>query len=332
MKKIMNPRSKMRKRLRRKPKRIRPKLNEILFIKEAKMLHGKKYSYAKTKFTCQKNKVIITCNIHGDFLQTAECHLRGHGCAKCGNQKTISHTKNNSKTFIAAANKIHRSKYSYSLVIYKNNSTKVDIICKIHGSFLQTPASHLRGSGCPLCHTLTRNSDKLLTIEEFIKRSSTIHNNKYDYNQSFYVNEDTLVIIMCHLHGTFHQTPRVHLRGSGCPKCATISKISKLEIMWLDKLGIPNDPEHRQRKIIIDNRRFKVDGFDPITNTIYEFYGDYWHGNINNPRYKPDDYNKISNKKFKILYKETIEKENYFINHGYKIVSIWESDFKRKYK
>lgn len=46
--------------------------------------------------------------------------------------------------FIEKAQKIHDSKYDYSKVEYKNNSTKVCIVCPIHGEFYQTPNNHLR--------------------------------------------------------------------------------------------------------------------------------------------------------------------------------------------
>ena len=53
------------------------------------------------------------------------------------------------KIFIEKSKKIHNSKYDYSLVKYVNNTTKVKIICPVHGVFEQTPASHLNGSECP---------------------------------------------------------------------------------------------------------------------------------------------------------------------------------------
>lgn len=34
---------------------------------------------------------------------------------------------------------------------YKNSRTKIKIICSKHGEFIQTPAYHLKGSGCPVC-------------------------------------------------------------------------------------------------------------------------------------------------------------------------------------
>ena len=41
--------------------------------------------------------------------------------------------------------------YIYDKVNYVNNSTKICIICPIHGEFWQTPDKHLQGEGCPIC-------------------------------------------------------------------------------------------------------------------------------------------------------------------------------------
>ena len=53
------------------------------FIQKASIIHNNKYNYDKVKYTSCRDKVIITCPIHGDFLQTADIHLRGCGCQKC---------------------------------------------------------------------------------------------------------------------------------------------------------------------------------------------------------------------------------------------------------
>jgi hypothetical protein len=48
-----------------------------------------------------------------------------------------------------------------------------------------------------------------------------------------------------------------------------------------------------------------------------------------NPRfYKADDYNKRSNKTYGQLYKETLDKKSAYEAAGYKVISIWESDWK----
>lgn len=61
---------------------------------------------------------------------------------------------------------------------------------------------------------------KKLTLEEFIERANEIHNNKYDYSKSKYVNVKTKVCVICPIHGEFYITPNHHLSGIGCPKCS----------------------------------------------------------------------------------------------------------------
>lgn len=103
---------------------------------------------------------------------------------------------------------------------YKNNRTKVKIICPIHGIFEQSPTIHLNARGCPLC-----GGTKKLTNEEFIKRSSEVHNNKYDYSLVNYINLNTVVDIICKKHGKFKQKPYNHMHHkSGCPLCANTIK------------------------------------------------------------------------------------------------------------
>jgi len=62
--------------------------------------------------------------------------------------------KCDTEKFIEKSKKIQGDRYDYSLVKYINNTTKVKIICKTHGVFEQSPASHTKspGCGCPKCH------------------------------------------------------------------------------------------------------------------------------------------------------------------------------------
>ena len=53
--------------------------------------------------------------------------------------------------FINKVKQIHGNRYDYSKVNYKNNRTKIIIICKKHGEFLQFPNNHLKGCGCFKC-------------------------------------------------------------------------------------------------------------------------------------------------------------------------------------
>ena len=58
-----------------------------------------------------------------------------------------------------------------------------------------------------------------LTQSEFIERSRKLHNNKYSYCKTVYINSRTKVIIICDEHGEFTQLPNHHLQGRGCLQC-----------------------------------------------------------------------------------------------------------------
>jgi hypothetical protein len=275
------------------------------FIKEANTIHGDKYDYLLTNYIGSNKKITIICPMHGQFEQTPSNHLTGKGCPKCnGKNKTTVEFKKQ-------ASGIHNNFYDYSLTNYIESNKKITIICPTHGQFEQTPHSHLNGRGCPTC------VGKNKTTVEFKKQAGEIHNDFYNYSLVEYVNAISKIKIICPTHGVFMQKPCKHLSGTGCPKCS--HGISKPEILWLDSLNIPE--EYRQQKIL----KYKVDGYDPETNTVYEFHGDFWHGNPN--KFNPDDINPKTKTTYRHLYEKTLEKEQTIIANGYNLVSIWESDF-----
>ena len=56
------------------------------FIDEAKNVHGDIYNYDNVDYKITTEKVLITCELHGDFPQTPDSHLAGHGCPRCFNK------------------------------------------------------------------------------------------------------------------------------------------------------------------------------------------------------------------------------------------------------
>ena len=121
------------------------------FIVEAKKIHGNKYDYSKVEYKGCLEKVCIMCPIHGEFWQTPDNHIHGHGCRKCLSDKISESRKHSIEKFVERAKEVHGNKYDYSKVKYKNCDTNVKIICPIHGEFEQTPYNHLHSSGCPYC-------------------------------------------------------------------------------------------------------------------------------------------------------------------------------------
>lgn len=140
--------------------------------------------------------------------------------------------------FIEKAKKLHGDYYDYSKVNYINNSTKITIICPIHGEFNQQPSRHIfkKGEGCPKCSVQRRTS----TTEQFIEKSREIHGDKYDYSESDYKGADKKVNIICPIHGIFAQAASSHTRGHGCKKCIIPQESHWGRTNWVKKANDRN--------------------------------------------------------------------------------------------
>jgi len=135
---------------------LKRKNNTKYFIEKAIKIHGDKYKYDKSVYTMAINSVIITCLVHGDFEQVANTHLCGAGCFKCGKDKITKMYKHSTKQFLKLAKDVHGDTYTYDSINYINRHIHIDIGCKEHGVFSQSPNVHLKGSGCPLCANIKR--------------------------------------------------------------------------------------------------------------------------------------------------------------------------------
>lgn len=237
------------------------------FIERCNKVHNNKYDYSKVSFKTLQDKVTIICPIHGEFEQKAANHMRGDGCPSCSGNKKL-----NNEEFIKRAREVHKDKYDYSKVNYKNCEEKVEIICPIHGSFWQSFRHHvMRGHGCPEC-----NGGVLQTKEEFIRKAIAIHGDKYDYSRVVYINAITPVEIICKTHNkSFWQTPHTHITGKGgCPECAGVGS-SKLEIE-VENYLILNNIKYEKEKVwdwLVYIKKQRVDYYLPEFNVIIECQG-----------------------------------------------------------
>jgi hypothetical protein len=194
------------------------------FIKLAIKKHKNKYDYSKINYVNTKTKVRIICHKHGEFLQSPEKHMFGQGCHKCGDDRVSKLKIGNKEDFIKKSKLVHdKNLYDYSKVIYTGVDKKVIIICIKHGEFLQTPGHHMCGKGCSKCGDERVSKSLTLNIKDFKIRAKKIHNNKYDYSKSNYIQGKIKTIITCPKHGDFLQSPQKHLSRQGCRKCRSIA-------------------------------------------------------------------------------------------------------------
>lgn len=305
------------------------KSNEI-FLMEANKIHKGKYSYPE-KYKSAKEDMNIICPEHGTFSQTPDAHItQKAGCPDCRGSKISASKTYSLEKFIKLAKKKHGDRYLYTMSIYEGGYIDIDIICNEHGVFTQNPSVHLRGAGCPICGAKLTASKNLKPTHILIEQFIAIHGNKYDYCETENLGSKHKVKILCKKHNKpFWQNPNSHLRGHGCPICSKSKTVSKSEIIWLNNLGVPNDKDHRQVYMklpgMTGRKYMRADGFDPETKTIYEYLGDFYHGN---PKiFKPDDYNDKLKKTYGELYQEWLKKEKLIKDAGYKLITIWGSDF-----
>jgi hypothetical protein len=133
--------------------------------------------------------------------------------------------KKTTEQFIEDAIKIHGNKFDYSLVEYKGVKNKVKIKCSESHVFEQTPNDHLNGHGCKICSGWGLMSEN---PNEFINRADKIHNNKYDYSKTKYIEHSTPLVITCKIHGDFKMAPKEHIiKKAGCQKCSMIVSTKK---------------------------------------------------------------------------------------------------------
>ena len=142
-----------------------------------------------------------------------------------------------------------------------------------------------------------------------------------------YVNSSKSVECECEKGHKCYPIPSSIQQGCGmCPKCSR-KGFSKVQIDWLnhvseeEKIAIQHAENEGEYRI----GRYKIDGYCKETNTVYEFHGDFWHGN---PKfYDNNEINPVNKKSFGKLFKATLHKELYIKNRGYNYVCIWEHEW-----
>lgn len=196
------------------------KYNKIRYnLKELSLkintIHGDKYHYYDLTVNSLKDKIKIFCDIHGEFEQRVDIHLKGEGCKSCYLEKRSVEARLTREEFIEKANLIHNNEYNYDSTYYVSCDKKVKIKCLLHGEFEQNANSHLNGRGCPICSQskgekeirkhLEKNNIKF-TQEKSFDGCKNIRSLPFD----FYLPELNICI---EYHGKQHYEPITYFGG-----------------------------------------------------------------------------------------------------------------------
>lgn len=277
------------------------------------------------KFTCI-NDHIWTAPL-GRIIQNDS------GCPICNTSHlSVTNRRDISKINDILNNKFLGFSFPNILTEYKNNKSKITVICPVNHNSLRPLASLLNSSGaCSICNKMIRFEK---TKQNFYNKCKQRHGNKYDYTQTDFIGYNIgskKIQIVCKQHGLFIQNSDDHITGHGCPKCAEPATSYKA-LTWLDyiaaKMCINIQHAANGGEFQIPNTLYKVDGYSTDTTppTCFEFDGDAYHGNPN--RYdKNDTPNPFSKLTTDELYQKTLLKHNKIRELGYNLITIWEYDW-----
>ena len=301
-------------------------MREKFDISKVEEKHISKGVYSKVPIKCMMCKYnwspVINSVING-----------GHGCPECAGNVPWTLQRFNDRI---NDNKEMREKFDISKVeekhISKGNNSKVPIKCmKCEYNWSPTIDSVIRGRGCPECAgkvpwTLQRFKDRINDNKE-MREKFDISNVEEKHISNGAKSKVPIKCRKC----KYIWSPTIDSvinNKSGCPKCSGSKGYSEGQIEWLKYLMKIHNIHIKHflngGEIKIEGIG-KVDGYCEETNTVYEYNGDYWHGN---PRiYDLNFLNKTSKKTMGELLMKTLHRELKLRNMGYKFVCIWECEW-----
>lgn len=172
--------------------------------------------------------------------------------------------KKTQEEVIAEFKAVHGSFYGYSMVVYKNNSTEIIVLCPVHGSFPITPGHHKNGVGCRKCY----DQRQKMTKDEFVRRSQKHFGDRYDYSLFDELpSAGEHVQIRCNVHDEiFFQDPMNHILGHvGCPKCKSAKLSGSRHLRGTMKTQEELTAEFIERARSVHGDRFDYSKFVYVT-------------------------------------------------------------------
>ena len=225
---------------------------------------------------------------------------------------------------------------------YKNFEgvkTRIRLRCTLDGYEWETSINNLinGGTGCARCsgHEEWTYLRLQVAISELRYPDGspvcTLEMSEADFLKAYKKDGvNTKIPVRCAVNRDHTWSPRLTsliYSGSRCPHCKATG-YSKSEIEWLEfvmadeRIYIQHAKNGGQVNIC---GRF-VDGMCYETNSVFQFHGDYWHGNPD--IHDPDFVNQVNYKRMGDLYEETLIKDQELRDEGYNVVIMWESEWK----
>ena len=104
---------------------------------------------------------------------------------------------------------------------------------------------------------------------------------------------------------------------------------SKVAMEWLawEEHQLGRELQHARSaegEYEVPDTSYSVDGYDVTTNTIYEFYGCYWHGCTKCHRQRTERHQRLINRNLEDVYRATMKRQRDLEALGYNLKVMWE--------
>lgn len=200
-------------------------------------------------YKSSRDKIEVLCKIcKYRWKPVALLLLHGHGCPKCGLEKSRLTKKWNisQEMFLK---KINKNFYKNIVIIgiYKHQHCNITVQCKkCKRKWVSSPYKLYRQSGCNNCIRKTRGARVRKRHEEYVKQINSIHNNSIEVLDK-YITGRLHIRVRCNkCYNIWSKRANYFLRR-GCPYCITSKGEEKIYSILL------NNNKHIVRQYKFDN-------------------------------------------------------------------------------
>lgn len=249
-----------------------------MFKKDVLVIYGEKYVFHWEDYKCKDSQIRVECKLHGEHKISANTILNGTACVYCNGRLYP-------KDWIKNAKAAHGDKYIYDeSKPPRIKSDRIRYKCSIHGWQESRYDCHVEQKcGCPMCAGYPNKLSSEQRKANWIKRCKKKYNDRFDYSQFVYVNNDTKGLVTCKEHHySYMIDPWNHLRGAGgCPFC-TGSEGEVHIRTWLENHHINFVPQYTipNENLFCKRQSLRVDFYLPDYRIFIEMNGEQHYKNI----------------------------------------------------
>ena len=257
----------------------KPALNNSEMFKEKVLaIYDEKYVFHWEDYKCKTSLIRVECKLHGEHKVSVYSILHGGACGYCNGRLYP-------KDWIKNAKAVHGDKYIYDeSKPPRIKSDRIRYKCPIHGWQETRYDCHVDlKCGCPVCAGYPNKLSAEQRKANWVKRCKKKYNDRFDYSQFVYVNNDTKGLVTCKEHHySYMIDPWMHLRGAGgCPFC-TGSEGEVHIRTWLENHHINFVPQYSipNENLFCKRKHLMVDFYLPDYRMFIEMNGEQHYKNI----------------------------------------------------